>query len=72
MKKLFIFAGLIAIIALIVIPFQESGNERIVMSDFFLENIEGETISIGEFRGKKHSLIFGQLGVVHAEKKCLC
>ena len=40
MKKLFIFAGLIAIIALIVIPFQESENERIVMSDFFLENIE--------------------------------
>ena len=72
MKKLFIFAGLIAIIALIVIPFQESENERIVMSDFFLENIEGETISIGEFRGEKHSLISGQLGVVHAEKKCPC
>tara|TARA_B100000405_G_scaffold188765_1_gene132264 strand:+ start:49 stop:543 length:495 start_codon:yes stop_codon:yes gene_type:complete len=58
MKKLFIFAGLIAIIALIVIPFQESGNERIVMSDFFLENIEGETISIGEFRGKKTLINF--------------
>ena len=58
MKKLFIFAGLIAIIALIVIPFQESENERIVMSDFFLENIEGETISIGEFRGKKTLINF--------------
>ena len=58
MKKLFIFAGLIAIIALIVIPFQESGNERIVMSDFFLENIEGETISIGEFRGEKTLINF--------------
>ena len=58
MKKLFIFAGLIAIIALIVIPFQESGNERIVMSDFFLENIEGETISIVEFRGEKTLINF--------------
>ena len=58
MKKLFIFAGLIAIIALIVIPFQESENERIVMSDFFLENIEGETISIVEFRGKKTLINF--------------
>ena len=58
MKKLFIFAGLIAIVALIVIPFQESKNERIVMSDFFLENIEGETISIGEFRGEKTLINF--------------
>ena len=58
MKKLFIFAGLIAIIALIVIPFQESENERIVMSDFFLENIEGETISISEFRGEKTLINF--------------
>ena len=58
MKKLFIFAGLIAIIALIVIPFQESENERIVMSDFFLENMEGETISIVEFRGEKTLINF--------------
>ena len=58
MKKLFIFAGLIAIIALIVIPFQESENERIVMSDFFLENIEGETISIVEVRGEKTLINF--------------
>ena len=58
MKKLFIFAGLIAIVALIVIPFQESKNERIVMSDFFLENIEGEPISIGEFRGEKTLINF--------------
>ena len=58
MKKLFIFAGLIAIVALIVIPFQESKNERIVMSDFFLENIDGETISIGEFRGEKTLINF--------------
>ena len=58
MKKLFIFAGLIAIIALIVISFQESENERIVMSDFFLENIEGETISIVEFRGEKTLINF--------------
>ena len=58
MKKLFIFAGLIAIIALIVIPFQESENEKIVMFDFFLENIEGETISIGEFRGEKTLINF--------------
>ena len=39
MKKLFIFVGFIAIIALIVIPFQESENEKIVMFDFFLENV---------------------------------
>ena len=58
MKKLFIFAGLIAIITLIVIPFQESENEKIVMFDFFLENIEGETISIGEFRGGKTLINF--------------
>ena len=58
MKKLFIFAGLISIVALIVIPFQESENERIVMSDFFLENIEGETISIVEFRGEKTLINF--------------
>ena len=58
MKKLFIFAGLIAIVALIVIPFHESENERIVMSDFFLENIEGETISIVEFRGEKTLINF--------------
>ena len=58
MKKLFIFVGFIAIIALIVIPFQESENEKIVMFDFFLENIEGETISIGEFRGEKTLINF--------------
>ena len=58
MKKLFIFAGLIAIITLIVIPFQESENEKTVMFDFFLENIEGETISIGEFRGEKTLINF--------------
>ena len=58
MKKLFIFVGFIAIIALIVIPFQESENEKIVMFDFFLENIEGETVSIGEFRGEKTLINF--------------
>ena len=72
MKKLFIFAGLIAIIALIVIPFQESENETIVMSDFFLENMKVRQYLLMNSEGKKHSLISGQLGVVHAEKKCPC
>ena len=72
MKKLFIFAGLIAIIALIVIPFQESENERIVMSDFFLKILKGRQYLLLNSEEKKHSLISGQLGVVHAEKRCPC
>ena len=58
MKKLFIFAGLIAIVALIVIPFKESENETIVMSDFSLENMKGEAVSIDEFRGRKTLINF--------------
>ena len=58
MKKLFIFAGLIAIIAVSVFQFQGSENKTIVMSDFSLENMKGETISIDEFRGRKTLINF--------------
>ena len=58
MKKFFIFGGLIAIIAVSVFQFQESENKTIVMSDFSLENMKGETISIDEFRGRKTLINF--------------
>ncbi len=58
MKKFFIFVGLIAIIAVTIFQFQKSENETIVMSDFSLKNIEGETISIGELRGRKTLINF--------------
>ena len=58
MKKLFIFAGLIAIIAVAIFQLQESENETIVMSDFSLVNMKGEAVSIDEFRGKKTLINF--------------
>ena len=58
MKKFFIFGGLIAIIAVSVFQFQGSENKTIVMSDFSLENMKGETISIDEFRGRKTLINF--------------
>ena len=58
MKKFFIFVCLIAIIAISVFQFHESENEIIVMSDFSLENIRGETVSIDEFRGRKTLINF--------------
>ena len=58
MKKFFIFLGLIAIIALSVFQFQESENKTIVMSNFSLENMKGEAISIDEFRGRKTLINF--------------
>ena len=58
MKKLFIFAGLIAIIAVAIFQLQESENETIVMSDFSLVNLKGEAVSIDEFRGKKTLINF--------------
>ena len=58
MKKLFIFAGLIAIIAVAIFQLQESENETIVMSDFSLVNMKGELVSIDEFRGEKTLINF--------------
>ena len=58
MKKLFIFAGLIAIIAVAIFQLQESENETIVMSDFSLVNMKGEAVSIDEFRGGKTLINF--------------
>ena len=58
MKKLFIFAGLIAIIAVAIFQLQESENETIVMSDFSLVNTKGEAVSIDEFRGEKTLINF--------------
>ena len=58
MKKFFIFGGLIAIIAVSVFQFQGSENKTIVMSDFSLENMKGEAISIDEFRGRKTLINF--------------
>ena len=58
MKKLFIFAGLIAIIAVAIFQLQESENKTIVMSDFSLVNMKGEAVSINEFRGGKTLINF--------------
>tara|TARA_Y100000994_G_scaffold78478_1_gene64791 strand:- start:473 stop:967 length:495 start_codon:yes stop_codon:yes gene_type:complete len=58
MKKFFIFLGLLAIIAVSVLQFQESENETIVMSDFSLKNMKGEAVSIEEFRGRKTLINF--------------
>ena len=58
MKKLFIFVGFIAIIAVTIFQLQESENETIVMSDFSLVNMKGEAVSIDEFRGKKTLINF--------------
>ena len=58
MKKLFIFAGLIAIIAVAIFQLQESENETIVMSDFSLVSLKGDAVSIDEFRGEKTLINF--------------
>ena len=58
MKKFFIFVGLIAIIAVAIFQLQESENETIVMSDFSLVNMKGESVSIDEFRGEKTLINF--------------
>ena len=58
MKKFFIFVGLIGIIAVAIFQLQESENETIVMSDFSLENMKGEAVSIDEFRGRKTLINF--------------
>ena len=58
MKKLFIFAGLIAIIAVAIFQLQELENETIVMSDFSLVNMKGVAVSIDEFSGEKTLINF--------------
>ena len=58
MKKFFIFVGLIAVIAIAIFQFQESENETIMISDFSLENMKGEAVSIDEFRGRKTLINF--------------
>ena len=58
MKKLLILIGLFAIISIVVFQSQESEVQTIVMSDFTLENMDGETISITDFRGKKTLINF--------------
>ena len=51
-------ACIIAITTFGFFPFEESENEKIVMSDFSLENIKGEAVSIDEFRGRKTLINF--------------
>ena len=59
MKKFFlILVGLLTIIGVILFQFQESEDQTILMSDFTLENMDGETISITDFRGKKTLINF--------------
>ena len=58
MKKFLILVGLLAIVGIIAFQFQESEDQTILMSDFALEDINGDTISISEFRGKKTLINF--------------
>ena len=58
MKSFFIFIGLIIISSVLFLQFQEPEDQTIVMSEFSLENINGEMISIEEFRGKKTLINF--------------
>ena len=58
MKSFFIFIGLIIISSVLFLKFQEPEDQSIVMSEFSLENINGEMISIEEFKGKKTLINF--------------
>ena len=58
MKSFFIFIGLIIISSVLFLQFQEPEDQTIVMSEFSLESINGEMISIEEFRGKKTLINF--------------
>ena len=58
MKSFFIFIGLIIISSVLFLQFQEPEDQTIVMSEFSLENINGEMISIEEFKGKKTLINF--------------
>ena len=58
MKNFFIFIGLIIISLVLFLQFQEPEDQTIVMSEFSLENINGEMISIEEYKGKKTLINF--------------
>ena len=58
MKSFFIFIGLIIISSILFLQFQEPEDQTIVISEFSLENINGEMISIEEFKGKKTLINF--------------
>ena len=58
MKNIFIFIGLITISLVLFFQFQEPEDQTIVMSEFSLENINGEMISIEEYKGKKTLINF--------------
>jgi len=58
MKSFFIFIGLIIISLVLFLQFQEPEDQTIVMSEFSLENINGEMISIEEYKGKKTLINF--------------
>ena len=58
MKKFLILVGLLAIVGIIAFEFQESEDQTILMSDFTLEDINGDTVSITEFKGKKTHINF--------------
>ena len=51
MKKFLILVGLLAIVGIIAFQFQKSEDQTILMSDFTLEDINGDTVSINEFKG---------------------
>ena len=58
MKNFLIFIGLIIISLVLFLQFQEPEDQTIVMSEFSLENINGEMISIEEYKGKKTLINF--------------
>ena len=58
MKSFFIFIGLIIISSVLFLQFQEPEDQTIVMSEFSLKNINGEMISIEEYKGKKTLINF--------------
>ena len=58
MKNVLIFIGLIIISLVLFLKFQEPEDQTIVMSEFSLENINGEMISIEEYKGKKTLINF--------------
>ena len=58
MKKFLILVGLFTILGVIAFQFQESEDQTILMSDFTLEDINGDTVSINELKGKKTLINF--------------
>ena len=58
MKNVLILIGLIIISLVLFLKFQEPEDQTIVMSEFSLENINGEMISIEEYKGKKTLINF--------------